>query len=56
MATKSKENRIIVTLACSECKERNYTTEKNRRNDQDRLEFNKYCRRCRQHRVHRETR
>jgi large subunit ribosomal protein L33 len=56
VATKSKENRIIVTLACSECKERNYTTEKNRRNDPERLELNKYCRRCRQHRIHRETR
>jgi large subunit ribosomal protein L33 len=56
MATKSKENRIIITLACTECKERNYTTEKNRRNDTDRLEFNKFCRRCRCHRVHRETR
>ncbi|GAC1651110.1 MAG: 50S ribosomal protein L33 [Acidobacteriaceae bacterium] len=56
MATKSKENRIIITLACTECRERNYTTEKNRRNDPDRLEFTKFCRRCRQHRVHRETR
>jgi large subunit ribosomal protein L33 len=53
---KSKENRIIITLACSECKERNYTTEKNRRNDPERIELNKYCRRCRQVRLHRETR
>ena len=56
MATKTKENRVIVTLACSNCKERNYTTEKNRRSDPDRLEFNKYCQRCRQHTAHRETR
>lgn len=56
MATKTKENRVIVTLACSNCKERNYTTEKNRRSDPDRLEFNKYCPRCRQHTAHRETR
>ena len=41
---------------CTECKERNYITEKNRRNDPNRLEFKKYCPRCRQHQLHRETR
>jgi large subunit ribosomal protein L33 len=51
-----KEDRSVITLACSECRERNYTTAKNRRNDTDRLELKKYCRRCRQHRTHRETR
>jgi len=56
MATKTKENRIVVTLACSECKERNYTTEKNRREHPDRMELNKYCKRCRKHTPHRETR
>lgn len=56
MATKTKDVRHVVTLACPECKERNYTTEKNRRNDPDRVEFNKYCPRCRKHTVHRETR
>jgi large subunit ribosomal protein L33 len=56
MPAKSKENRIIVTLACTECKERNYTTEKNRRTTQDRLELSKYCRRERKHTLHRETR
>jgi large subunit ribosomal protein L33 len=47
--------RIIITLECTECRERNYTSEKNRRNDPQRLELNKYCRRCRQHTLHRET-
>lgn len=51
-----KEDRIVVTLACSECRERRYTTSKNRRNDTDRLELNKYCARCRQHKLHREVR
>jgi len=50
-----KENRIVITLACTECKERNYTTQKNRKNDQARLELNKYCPRCRNHKAHRET-
>ena len=51
-----KENRVIVTLACTECKERNYTSEKNRKNDSRRIELNKFCRRCRKHTMHRETR
>ena len=56
MATKSKERRIVVTLACNDCKERNYTTEKNRDNTKDRLELVKFCKRERKHTVHRETR
>ncbi len=55
MAAKGKENRILVTLACNECKSRNYITSKNKKNDPERLELRKYCPRCRQHRVHRET-
>ncbi len=50
-----KAVRIVITLACTECGERNYTSEKNRRNDPNRLEFNRYCSRCRTHRPHRET-
>lgn len=50
-----KAIRTVITLACTECKERNYTTEKNRRNDQQRLELMKYCPRCRRHTEHRET-
>lgn len=45
-----------ITLACQECKERNYITKKNRRNDPDRMEMNKFCPRCRKHTAHRETR
>ena len=56
MATVKKANRIVVTLACTECKERNYTTQKNRRNTQGRVELKKYCPRCRTHALHRETR
>ena len=36
-----------ITLACQECKHRNYITRKNRRNDPDRLELSKYCPFCR---------
>ena len=51
-----KAVRTHITLQCTECKERNYITEKNRRKDPSRLEFKKYCPRCRQHQLHRETR
>ena len=50
-----KADRIIIYLACTECKERNYTSSKNKRNDPARMELQKFCRRCRQHRMHRET-
>ena len=48
--------RVSVTLACTECKQRNYDTKKNRRNTTDRIELKKYCRFCKQHTTHRETR
>ena len=47
--------RDIVILACTECKRRNYTTTKNKRKTPDRLELKKYCRWCRAHKPHRET-
>ena len=50
------ENRPVIQLACNECRERTYTTEKNRRHDTDRLELRKFCPRCRAHKAHRETR
>jgi len=45
-----------VTLACNECKRRNYITGKNKRLHPDRVEFKKYCRFCRKHTPHKETR
>ena len=47
--------RVKIVLACTECKQRNYLTKKNKKNDPDRLEMNKYCRFCRKHTLHRET-
>ena len=47
--------RNAVTLACTECKSRNYQTNKNKKNNPDRLEFSKYCKFCRKHTVHKET-
>ncbi|HNS07089.1 MAG TPA: 50S ribosomal protein L33 [Anaerolineaceae bacterium] len=47
--------RPVITFACDDCKERNYTSEKNRRNDPTRMELKKYCPRCKKHTLHRET-
>ena len=40
---KATDVRPKITLACAECKERNYITRKNRRNDPDRIELKKFC-------------
>ena len=45
-----------ITLACGECKHRNYTTTKNKKKTTERLEFKKFCSRCRTHTPHKETR
>lgn len=42
----TKGNRVKITLACTECKQRNYDGYKNKKNTTDRLELNKYCRFC----------
>ena len=47
--------RVNVTLACTECKRRNYITKKNKKNDPDRVELKKYCSYCSTHTVHKET-
>jgi large subunit ribosomal protein L33 len=44
-----------IALQCTECKQKNYTTEKNRRNTQGKLELNKYCPFERKHTLHREA-
>jgi len=51
----SKKNVVEkIALQCSECKRRNYTTTKNRRNIQEKLEFRKYCPFERKHTIHKE--
>jgi len=44
-----------VTLACTECKQRNYITKKNKKNTTERIELKKYCKFCKTHTVHKET-
>lgn len=52
---KAKTKRAKITLACTECKNRNYDTNKNTANHPDRVELNKYCPTCRKHTAHKET-
>lgn len=44
-----------IILECTECKNRNYATEKNKKNDPNRIEFKKFCKFCKKTTVHKET-
>ncbi len=44
-----------VILVCTECLSRNYTVYKNKRTNVERLELNKYCKKCGKHTLHRES-
>ena len=46
---------VKITLACTECTQRTYNKETNKKNSPDRLEMKKYCRFCKKHTLHRET-
>ena len=54
MGIKGKNDKMVV-LACEDCKERNYTTTKNKKNIKERLELSKYCPKCKKHTNHKET-
>lgn len=45
----------LIALQCTECDRRNYSTQKNRRNSQGKLELKKYCPSERKHTLHREA-
>lgn len=47
--------RTKITLACTECKQRNYNTTKDKKTHPDRMETSKYCRFCKKHTAHKET-
>lgn len=46
------EHRVPVTLACSECRARNY---KKTKAPQQLLELKKFCKQCKKHTLHRES-
>ena len=47
--------REIIILECTECKRRNYTSTKEKKNTPGRLEIKKFCKFDRKHTVHKET-
>ena len=52
---KAKGARTKITLACTECKQRNYDTFKNSKTTTERLEMHKYCPFCKKHTAHKES-
>ncbi|HOJ62898.1 MAG TPA: 50S ribosomal protein L33 [Spirochaetota bacterium] len=44
-----------IALQCSECNRKNYTTRKNRKNMQGKLELKKYCKWDKKHTLHKEA-
>ena len=48
-------SRDIITLQCGQCKHRNYSTTKNKKKTQSKLELSKFCPNCRAHTAHKET-
>lgn len=60
---KNKGTRLLITLECTECRSNpnkrsagvsRYTTQKNRRNNPERIELKKHCRYCNKHSIHKE--
>lgn len=63
LMAKNKGVRILITLECTECRSNvnkrspgvsRYTTQKNRRNNPERLELKKYCPHCNKPTLHKE--
>ena len=53
MATKYKEK--LIKFECSVCKRINYYSQKNKKLNKERLELSKYCKWCKKHTPHKET-
>lgn len=49
----AKKNQVILT--CVDCLSRNYTTNKNKQVNFERLELMKFCKKCGKHTMHKET-
>ena len=55
MSSKKKGPVEKIALMCTECNRKNYTTTKNKRTIQGKLELKKYCPFERKHTLHKET-
>lgn len=45
----------MIKLECSACKTSNYHSRKNKKTIKERLELNKFCKRCGKHMAHKES-
>ena len=52
---KKKGGVELIALQCPDCKRSNYTSQKNTRNVQGKLELQKYCKWCKSSTLHKET-
>jgi large subunit ribosomal protein L33 len=50
----AKGKRPLFELECSECKKRNYISNRNVAETKEKLELKKYCSKCRKHTIHKE--
>jgi large subunit ribosomal protein L33 len=50
-----KDQRELMALACTVCKNQNYISARNKINTPEKLVMSKYCRHCRKHTEHKET-
>ncbi|NMB74127.1 MAG: 50S ribosomal protein L33 [Myxococcales bacterium] len=48
-------NRVIVSLECGVCRNRNYSTTRNKRTHAEKYKIKKYCPACRRHTEHKES-
>ncbi|MDR1417585.1 MAG: 50S ribosomal protein L33 [Endomicrobium sp.] len=46
--------RVIITMACSECKDRNYYFDRGKKQE-GKLALKKFCKSCHKHTEHKET-
>ncbi|MDD3803891.1 MAG: 50S ribosomal protein L33 [bacterium] len=47
--------RDLISYSCGECKRKNYVGTKNKKKHPDRMEVKKFCRFCRKHTMHKES-
>ena len=45
----------MIKLECKDCKTINYYSTKNKKKLKDRLEIKKFCKKCKKHTMHKET-
>ena len=53
--TEGNMSKIRATIICEECLSRNYTVDRNKLNNPNRIVIKKYCKKCNKHTVHKET-